>query len=336
MIQTLTAKLQRRENLTAEEMTAAMQQIMSGAAQTADIVAFLQSLSAKGETIDEIAAAARVMRSFALPLKTSREIILDTCGTGGDRKGTFNISTAVAFVVAGCGVAVAKHGNRSVTSQCGSADILEAVGIAIQMPVEKIERCLEEVGIAFLFAQQFHPAMKHAMPARKQIGTRTIFNILGPLCNPAKATHQLIGVFDRALPRTIAGVLGQLGTSHAVVVHGHDGLDEVSLTDKTHIAEFRGGVVSEYEIAPEEFGFKRAQMDDLAGGDVSENLQILLEVLNGRAGVRRTMVVLNAAAALYAADKTASIQEGIPLAQDSLDSGRALKKLAVLKEFSRH
>ncbi len=334
MILEATEKITQKIDLAQEEMELVMGEIMAGNVATSQVVSFLTALSAKGETIDEITAAARVMRSHAVKISTNKETILDTCGTGGDKKDTFNISTVVAFVVAGCGVTVAKHGNRSVSSCCGSADILEAAGVKINLSKEKIERCLDKIGIGFLFAPNMHPAMKHAMAARKEIGKRTIFNILGPLCNPAKATNQLIGVFSPELAPVLAQVAGNLGVKHALVVHGKDGLDEITTTDETMISEFIGGKVNSYEISPKDFGIKEAYPEDLQGGTVHDNVQIMLEVLNSKSGPARDIVILNASAALYAADRVRSIKDGISLANDSIDSGRALTKLAFLKELS--
>ena len=334
MILEATDKITQKINLTQEEMELVMGEIMAGNVATPQVVSFLTALSEKGETIDEITAAARVMRSHAVKISSDKETILDTCGTGGDKKDTFNISTVVAFVVAGCGVTVAKHGNRSVSSCCGSADILEAARVKINLSKEKIERCLDKIGIAFLFAPNMHPAMKHAMAARKEISKRTIFNILGPLCNPAKATNQLIGVFSSELAPVLAQVSGNLGVKHALVVHGKDGLDEITTTDKTMISEFIGGKVNSYEIFPEGFGIRIASPEDLQGGTVHDNVQIMLEILNSKSGPARDIVILNASAALYAADRVRSIKEGISLANDSIDSGRALTKLAFLKELS--
>lgn len=322
------------KNLTAAQMQAVMEEIMCGKADTAQIVVFLTALDKKGETVEELTAAVAVMRLHAARINTSKPIVLDTCGTGGDAKGTFNISTTVAFVVSGCGIIVAKHGNRSVSSACGSADILEYLGVNINMAPDQIEQCLEYAGIAFLFAQKLHPAMKYAMPARKQIGKRTMFNILGPLSNPAGANHQLMGVYAKRWLEPLANVMCNLGTVHALVVHGEDGLDEITNTSSTFIAETCGGKVKVYEIKPEDFGFKRAQLADLKGGDVCVNSGILLDILNGKPGFKRDIVVLNAAFAIYAADKAVSIKEGISLAQESISSKKALEKLILLKEFS--
>jgi len=323
------------KDLTEAMMREVMEEIMEGKTDTAQIAAFLSSLSAKGESIDEVTAAVAVMRGHAIKINTSYASVLDTCGTGGDALGTFNISTTVALVAGGCGVAVAKHGNRCVSSTCGSADILEALGVNISMSVQQMEKCLNDIGITFLFAQALHPAMKYAMPARKQLGKKTIFNILGPLSNPAGATHQLIGVYDRRWAEILAKVLQNLGSSHALVVHGNDGLDEITTTAATFIAETHKGSLKTYEIKPEDFGFKRAEPSDLKGGDVSLNAKIILEILDGCPGPKRDIVVLNAAAALFAADKTASIKEGIALAEKSIDSKKALEKLNLLREFSK-
>ncbi len=324
------------ENLTASQMETVMEEIMSGKVVTARIISFLMNLDRKGETVEEITAAASVMRRHVTRIHVDKEPLLDTCGTGGDRKGTFNVSTVVAFVASGCGITVAKHGNRSVSSCCGSADILEALGININMAKDKIERCLNDVGIAFLFAPNLHPAMKYAMPARKQIGTRTIFNILGPLTNPAGATHQLVGVYDRHWTNILATVLENLGTVHALVVHSEDGLDEISTTAKTFVCEEYKGKLNSYEMKPEDFGFSKVKLEDLKGGTISDNVKIMLDVLKGKAGPHRDIVILNTAAAIYVCDKAESIKEGLSLAFESIDSGRALKKLELFKEYSKN
>jgi len=334
MIQEATELLSGSQDLTAGQMQAVMEEIMTGKADTPAIVSFLTALNKKGETVEELTAAVSVMRGHSAKIKTKHQVILDTCGTGGDRKGTFNVSTAVAFVVSGCGIAVAKHGNRSVSSCCGSADILEALGINIHETKEKLERCLDDIGIAFLFAQDLHPAMKYAMEARKHIGTKTMFNILGPLTNPAGATHQLVGVYDRHWTETLASVLANLGTVHALIVHGEDGLDEITTTSKTFISEEYKGEIKNYQICPEDFGFSKVKLEDLSGGRASDNAKILLDVLNGKSGPKRDIVLLNAGAAIYAADKVNSIKEGIELAKQSIDSKKALKKLELLKEYS--
>ncbi|MFH1198650.1 MAG: anthranilate phosphoribosyltransferase [Candidatus Omnitrophota bacterium] len=335
MIKETTNKISQGNNLTAGEMVGVMREIMSGKALTEEIAPFLIALTKKGETVEELTAAVKIMREYAVKINSKQKIILDTCGTGGDKKGTFNISTAVAFVASGAGAIVAKHGNRSVSSRSGSADILEALGVDINLSVERIEKCLGEVGIAFLFAQNLHPAMKFASAARKQIADRTIFNILGPLSNPAGAGHQLIGVFDERLTAQLAEVLANLGTQHALVVHGQDGLDEITTTSQTYISEVKGGKIDNYKINPEDFGLKRAKPEDLLGGDPRQNAKDLLEILNGKTGPKRDIIILNAAAAIYAADKAVSIKEGLAWAEDSIDSGRALKKLEELKKYSR-
>ncbi|MFA5100386.1 MAG: anthranilate phosphoribosyltransferase [Candidatus Omnitrophota bacterium] len=325
MIVELTQKLKSKLDLSASEMTDAMRTIMSGNAAVDDISGFLLALAEKGETVDEIVAAASVMRQLAVPVRVKGDVVLDTCGTGGDRKGTFNISTTAALVVSACGVTVAKHGNRSVSSSCGSADVLEAAGVVLSMPVDKIERCLQEVGIAFLYAPDFHPAMKHAAAARKQLGRRTIFNIMGPLCNPAKATHQLVGVFSPDLMPVIAGVLGALGTERALVIHSKDGLDEISTTGTTLMCEYRNGKTVNFEVTPEMFGLSRVSVGQLQGGSVQDNVQTMLDILRGVPGIKRDIVILNAAGALYAADQVATIADGVARAVRAIDSGARSK-----------
>ncbi len=334
MIQEAIKQLSSGKDLAALEMEAVMEEIMTGKVPDNLIVSFLTGLNKKGETAEEISAAAAVMRRYVTRIKTDKEVVLDTCGTGGDRKGTFNVSTAAAFVVAGCGITVAKHGNRSVSSCCGSADILEALGINIHLSPQELERCLDEIGIAFLFAQNLHPAMKYAMPARKQIGSRTIFNLLGPLTNPAGATHQLLGVYDRRWTEVLAKALGNLGTVHALVVHSEDGLDEITTTGPTFVSEECKGKIKNYRILPEDFGLRRAELSDLSGGTALDNARMLRGILAGQAGPQMDIVALNAAAAIYAADKAKSIQEGLGLARKSIASRKALEKLELLKDFS--
>lgn len=335
MIKETIKLLSEAKNLTATQMSAVMEEIMSGKAETFSIVSFLTALNAKGESIEEITAAVLVMRRHSVRINSKEKIIFDTCGTGGDKKGTFNISTAVGFVVSGCGITVAKHGNRAVSSSCGSADVLEVLGININMDRQRLEECLDKVGIVFLFAPNFHPAMKYAMPARKQMGVKTIFNILGPLSNPAGATHQLIGVYDKAKTEILAQVLNKLGTRHALVVYGEDGLDELTTTAKSYVSELYQGKVRNYQITPEDFGIKKADSKDLLGASALDNAKILFDILNGKDGPLRDIVVLNAAAAIYTADKTSSIKQAIHLAQDSIDSKKALEKLELLKEYSQ-
>ncbi|MCU0651052.1 MAG: anthranilate phosphoribosyltransferase [Candidatus Omnitrophica bacterium] len=334
MIAELTAKLKEKRDLSSEEMSSAMREIMSGSSSTDLIAPFIGALADKGETIEEIVASVSVMRSFAVKVKAKSEIVLDTCGTGGDRKGTFNISTIAAFIVAACGVTVAKHGNRSVSSSCGSADVLEAAGIAIELPADRIEECLNATGIAFLYAPNFHPAMKYAGPARKQLGRKTIFNIMGPMCNPAGATHQLVGVFSPELIPVVSNVLSALGTKRSLVIHSKDGLDEISTTGTTIMCEFQDGKASTCEVTPEMFGLKRVSADELKGGSVADNARIMMDIFKGEEGLRRDIVLLNAAGALFAAQKTKSIKEGMALAAEALDSGNALKKFEMLKEFT--
>lgn len=334
MIEEAAKKISEGKDLEAGAMRLVMEEILSGRAPTPQIVRFLSALSKKGETAEELTAAVSVMRRHATQIKTKQKLVLDTCGTGGDKKGTFNISTAVAFVASGAGITVAKHGNRSVSSACGSADILEASGININMDVKKIEQCLDDIGIAFLFAQSLHPAMKYAMPARKEIGARTIFNLLGPLSNPAGATHQLVGVYDRRWTEVLAEVLGNLGAVHAMVVYGEDGLDEITTVAKTHIAETHKGKVSTYTIEPGDFGLDKAEPAELSGGNAAYNAGILMDILTGKTGPRRDIILLNAAAAIYVADRAGSIKEGLILAKESLDTKKALEKFELLKEYS--
>ncbi|MDD5128279.1 MAG: anthranilate phosphoribosyltransferase [Candidatus Omnitrophica bacterium] len=334
MIKDLIKQLVGKKDLTAQEMQQVMREILSGATETADIINFLTSLNEKGETVGELTVAVNEMLKYVEPIVLDSQNILDTCGTGGDKKGTFNISTVTALVASGAGITVAKHGNRSVSSKCGSADILEALGVDINMDKGKIKKCLKEIGIAFLFAPNLHPAMKNVMPARKQIAGKTMFNILGPLINPARATNQLIGVYSREWTRSLAQVLYNLGSKHVLVVHGADGLDEVTTVDKTFVSEIKAGVLKDYEITPEEFGISRAKSGDLSGGSIAENVKIVQDVLDGKKGRARDIVILNSACAIYAADKTNSIAEGINLAEKSIDSKAALNKLQLLKEYT--
>jgi len=335
MIKEAVEKLTHKKDLAPEQMRQAMEDILSGVTETADIVSFLTALNAKGETIQELVAAVEVMLKYVDPIIIDRPNILDTCGTGGDEKGTFNISTLAALVASGAGITVAKHGNRSVSSKCGSADILEALGVNINMDREKIKRCLEEIGIAFLFAPNLHTAMKRVMPARKQIAGKTMFNILGPLINPARATNQLIGVYSREWTNVLAQVLYSLGTQHVLVVCGRDGLDEVTTTDETFISELNSGEFKEYEVSPEGFGFQRARLQDLSCSGLREGLDIARDVLNGQKGRYRDIVLFNAGCAIFAANKVSSIKEGIASAAESIDSGKALGKLELLKQYSR-
>ncbi len=335
MIKDLIKQLINKKDLTATEMQQVMREILSGTTETADIINFLTSLNEKGETVGELTVAVNEMLKYVEPIVLDVENILDTCGTGGDKKGTFNISTITALVASGAGITVAKHGNRSVSSKCGSADILEALGVDINMNKTKIKRCLKEIGIAFLFAPSLHPAMKNVMPARKQIAGKTMFNILGPLINPARATNQLIGVYSKQWTRPLAQVLYNLGSKHVLVVHGADGLDEVTTTDKTFVSEVNNGILRDYEISPEDFGLSRAKISDLSGGSIQDNIKIVQDVLDGKKNWARDIVILNAGCAIYAADKTNTIAEGLKIAEKSIDSKAALRKLELLKEYSR-
>jgi anthranilate phosphoribosyltransferase len=327
-------KVQSLQNLSRDEIEKVMHSIMSGDAASDDIAAMLLALNQKGPTIDEITGAARVMRRFSVPVESDHDVVLDTCGTGGDQKHTFNISTITAFVVAGAGVVVAKHGNRSVSSQCGSADVLEAMGVNINFEAEHLRACLDQVGIAFLFAQRLHPAMKTVAPIRKKLKTKTIFNILGPLSNPAKATHQIMGVYSRDLVEPMCHVLKNMGLRRALVVYGSDGLDEITTTGKSFVGEFNGETVVSYDISPQELGLALAQEKDLKGGNVQANVQIAKAILDGKKGPQRDIVVLNAAYALYISEKVKTINDGLTMAAESIDSGRALGKLESLKEFT--
>lgn len=320
-------------DLSEEEMTGSMRDIMEGQATDAQISSFLTALRIKGETVHEITGAAKVMREKAKKIKAP-EYTVDTCGTGGDMSNTFNISTTSAFIVAACGVPVAKHGNRSVSSRSGSADVLEALGVKIDLEPEKVEKCLEATGFGFMFAPLFHPAMKYAIGARKEMGIRTIFNILGPLTNPAGAERQVIGVFSDALTEPLAKVLANLGAKHAFIVHGEDGLDEITNTDKTKISELKDKGIDTYFITPEDLGFDRAKKQDLLGGAAEENAKITVDILKGKKGPKRDIAIMNAAAALITGDRAKSFTEAAEKASEAIDSGAALKKLEEVKVAS--
>lgn len=338
MIKEAINKLVLRQNLTESEAMECMQEIMSGAATPSQIAGFLVALRMKGETAEEITGCARIMRQMATAIKVKKRddgvVVIDTCGSGGDCKGTFNISTTTALVVAGAGLIVAKHGNRSVSSCSGSADVLEALGVNINLTAENVESCINEIGIGFLFAPLLHKAMKNVVAPRKEIGVRTIFNILGPLTNPAGANVQVLGVYDDSLVELIAKVLRNLGTKYAFVVHSEDGLDEITITGKTRVAEVVEGKVKLFTISPKDFGFLPAKLEDLKGGDAKKNAEITLQILKGEKGSKRDIVLLNASAALVAGSKAKDFSQGIELAKDSIDSGKALKKLEQLKEFT--
>jgi anthranilate phosphoribosyltransferase len=334
MIGAAIGKLVERQHLTEEEAAQAMRQIMDGSATPAQIAAFLIALRIKGETIEEITGCARVMREKATPIRAPYPNVIDTCGTGGDGAQTFNISTTAAFVVAGAGVPVAKHGNRSVSSRCGSADLLQALGVTIELSPGMAEKCLAEVGMTFLFAPLFHSAMKFAVGPRREIGVRTIFNILGPLTNPAAARHQLLGVYRQELTAPMARVLGNLGAVRAFVVHGADGLDEITTTGETHITVLDTGKITPIVINPEQFGLQRAPRGALAGGDAAQNAAITMTVLQGKPGPHRDVVLLNAAAALTVSGTVPDLHAGLQLAAQSIDSGAALEKLRCLQQFT--
>ena len=313
-------------DLSKETAGQVMNQMMEGEATDSQMGAYLAALRMKGETIDEITASAEVMRDKGLKLSAKKDV-LDIVGTGGDELNSFNISTISAFVVAAAGVAVAKHGNRSVSSKCGSADVLEALGANIFLTADQSAQILEETDFCFMIAQTYHSAMKHVAPVRKQLGARTMFNILGPLANPAGASKQLLGVYDEKLVEPLAQVLNQLNVKRAMVVHGHDGLDEITITDTTTICEVTDGKVTSYFITPEQFGLERGQLSELIGGGPEENAQIALDILNGEQGARRNIVVMNAACCLYMGKDELSLRDCVRLAEDMLDSGKAKAKL---------
>jgi len=315
-------------NLSEDEAKEAMHELMSGKVPPAQIASFLTALRMKGETVEEIAAFAGIMREFAHRIQPRvKGVLVDTCGTGGDKIKTFNISTCAMFVAAGAGVQIAKHGNRSVTSKSGSADVLEALGVTIDLPPPEVQRCIEKVGMGFMFAPRFHPAMKHATPVRREMKIRTVFNILGPLTNPASAHTQLMGVFDGELVEKLARVLGKLGCQRAIVVHGVDGLDEISTIGKTIVSELSDSKVTTKIIRPEDFDIKRASPSALSGGDATENARILLQILKDEKGPKTDIVLLNSAAAIVVGGVAKNLKKALELAQESISSGRAMKKL---------
>src|SRR3954463_790452 len=337
-----------RQALSREEARAVMAEILSGQTTDAQIAALLVAMHMKGETVEEIVGFAEAIRAAAAPLNrtelngdsaldvsgTERDALVDTCGTGGDASGTFNISTATALTVAGAGVRVAKHGNRSVTSKCGSADVVEALGVNISLPPARMAACLKEVGIAFLFAPAMHSAMKYVQPVRRELRLRTVFNLLGPLTNPARATCQVVGVYADDLVEKLAEALSMLGLRRALVVHGSDGLDEITITVTTRIGEVRNGGVHTYEVTPEEFGLKRAPIEAIAGGDAAFNASLIRDVLAGKKSSYRDLVLLNASAALVAAGRADHLRDAVPLAAKAIDTGEALEKLQSLIAFS--
>jgi anthranilate phosphoribosyltransferase len=333
------------QSLSRDEARTVMSEVLTGQCTDAQIAALLVALHMKGETVEEIVGFAEAIRAAAAPLNvaedstidvsgTEREALVDTCGTGGDASGTFNISTATALVAAGAGVRVAKHGNRSVTSKCGSADVIEALGVNIILPPARVAECLKEVGIAFLFAPAMHSAMKYVQPARRELRLRTVFNLLGPLTNPAHASAQVVGVYSDDLVEKLAEALSMLGLRRAFVVHGSDGLDEVTITGPTRVAEVRDSQVRTYEITPEEFGFTRAPIEAISGGDAAGNAAIIREVITGKKSARRDVVLLNAAAALVASGRADHLGDAVSLAVQSIDSGSAAAKLDALIRFT--
>ena len=334
MISDAIGKLVIGKSLSTAEAAEVMNEIMSNEATPAQFGAFVTALRVKGETSEEIAGMAQTMRDKSVHVDVNGPLA-DTCGTGGDASGTFNISTTAGFVVAGAGIKVAKHGNRAMSGSCGSADVLEALGVKIDLGADGVKRCLDEVGFGFMFAQVFHPSMRFAAGPRREIGVRTVFNILGPLTNPAGAQAQLIGVADPDVGKNMAAVLGRLGSSHVLIVHGRDGLDEISLGDETQVWELEGGEVSSYVVTPEELGFDRIGKDHLKVEGIEESVQTLREVLAGHHSPARDIVLANAAGVLLAADKVANLKDGVAMAAESIDRGRALSKLESLVKLSQ-
>ncbi|HSN14407.1 MAG TPA: anthranilate phosphoribosyltransferase [Anaeromyxobacteraceae bacterium] len=329
MIQQAVARLVEGQDLSRAEMAQVMTEIADGEATPAQVGALLATLRLKGETVDEIAGAAEVMRARADRIHVDKDIFVDTCGTGGDGRATFNISTTASFVVAGAGVTVAKHGNRAVSSKAGSADVLAALGVDVEAGKEVVERCIAEVGIGFLFAPRLHPAFKAVAGIRRELATRTVFNLLGPLANPAGARHQVMGVYEPRWVPIIGGVLAALGTRHSFVVHG-EGLDEIAVTGMTHLCEVKGGSCDRYSIVPEDLGLGRHPEKEIVGGDATVNARILRDVLGGQKGAPRDATLANAAAALVAAEAASSLREGVRLAAEAIDKGAASDKLARL------
>jgi anthranilate phosphoribosyltransferase len=335
-IQSAIRAVTEHRDLSREEMTSVMRTIMSGQATESQIGGFLVGLRMKGESVEEIAAAATVMRELATPVHVEAEHLVDTCGTGGDAKGTFNISTASAFVAAGAGARVAKHGNRSASSRSGSADLLEAAGVNLDLTPEQIARCIEEVGVGFMFAPKHHGAMKHAIGPRREMAVRTIFNVLGPLTNPAGAPNQVVGVFSRDLIEPLARVLAELGSRHVLVVHSEDGLDEISIGAETHVAEARDGDLRVHSINPGQFGMQSADLSSLSVASPEESLEKVRAVLDNADGPARDIVALNAGAAIYASGLTADLNAGVASAMESISRGAARQCLADLVELSNN
>ena len=334
-IQPTLQKLLDKQNLTGDEMQTVMRAMMSGELTDAQIAGFLIALRCKGETTEEIAAAVAVLRELVRQVPVSGNHVIDTCGTGGDGANTFNISTTAAFVVAAAGGKVAKHGNRSVSSSCGSADVLEAAGINLDMPAEQVADCVNQLGVGFLFAAKHHSAVRHTVGPRKEMGVRTLFNLIGPMSNPANAPHQLIGVFDKQWLIPVAEVLKKLGSKHVLVVHAQDGLDEISIAAATDVAELKNNQISSYSVSPEQFGMQRANLETLAVKDAQASLEIIRQVLNNQPGPARDIVALNAGAAIYAADLADNLDAGILIAQQVLADGSALAKFEALIAYSK-
>lgn len=328
-------RVTRHQHLTDAQMTDVMQQIMTGQATPAQIGGFLIGLSMKGETVDEIAAAANVMRNLATAVDIQGDHIIDTCGTGGDGASSFNVSTASAFVVAAAGAKVAKHGNRSISSTSGSADVLEAAGVNLDLTPDDVKHCIDSVGVGFMFAQKHHGAMKHAIGPRREMGVRTIFNLLGPLTNPARAAHQVIGVFDKKWLRPMAEVLQKLGSKHVLIVHADDGMDEISIGSATHVAELNHNEIHCYTIQPEDFSIQRGDIKQLSVSNADESLRVIRDIFAGKLGPARDIVLLNAGAAIYAADLAPSVAEGIAQAAQCIDNGTAMQKLDALVHCSQ-
>lgn len=335
MIRDALAKLADRIDLSGPEAETVMSEVMDGAATPAQVAAYLMGLRQKGETVDEIVGSARAMRVRAARIRVGASIVVDTCGTGGDGANTFNVSTTAAFVVAGAGITVAKHGNRSVSSRSGSADVLSALGVNIDLEPTRMADCIDEVGIGFLFAPLYSSAMKHCAGPRQEMGIRTILNVLGPLTNPAGAAHQVLGVYDAKWTDILGRVLLELGSQHCFVLHGMDGLDEITLSDRTKVSEGKGGVVSNYFMAPEEFGLHRVPRKEFAGGSPDDNARVTKEILQGKKGPKRDLVCLNAAPAMVAGQKAKTLQDGFRLAQHTIDSGAAAEKLDRLVSYTK-
>jgi len=334
MIKDALAKLADRTDLSASEAETVMLEIMDGTATSAQVAAYLMGLRQKGETVAEVVGSVNAMRSRATRIRVGASIIVDTCGTGGDGADTFNISTTAGFVVAGAGITVAKHGNRSVSSRSGSADVLSVLGVKIDLEPNRVAECIDEVGIGFLFAPLYHGAMKQCAGVRQEMGIRTILNVLGPLANPAGATHQVLGVYDAKWTDILGRVLLELGSQHCFVLHGMDGLDEITLSDRTKVSEGKAGVVSSYFVSPEEFEVQRMARKEFAGGTPEDNARITKEILQGRKGPKRDIVCLNAAPAMVAGRKAKTLKQGFRLAQETIDSGAAAEKLDQLIAFT--